>query len=81
MTGLRYWWAKVPGRERGLAVDALGPVIAVAVLAASVHDDAFGTALLDKVATGIASDAALPGRSVAPMSGHVCRPAGKTRCE
>ncbi|MFF0043851.1 IS5 family transposase [Streptomyces mirabilis] len=34
---------KVPGRKRGL-------VIAVVVLAASVHDNAFGTVLLDKVA-------------------------------
>ncbi|KOV35312.1 transposase [Streptomyces sp. XY431] len=43
---------KVPGRKRGLAVDVLGLVIAVVVLAASVHDNAFGTALLDKVASG-----------------------------
>ena len=43
---------KVPGRKRGLAVDVLGLVIAVVVLAASVHDNAFGTALLDKVAAG-----------------------------
>lgn len=43
---------KVPGRERGLAVDVLGLVIAVVVLAASVHDNVFGTALLDKVAAG-----------------------------
>ncbi|MEW2050795.1 IS5 family transposase [Streptomyces sp. NPDC005476] len=41
---------KVPGRKRGLAVDVLGLVIAVVVLAASAHDNAFGTALLDKVA-------------------------------
>ncbi|MEU1562915.1 IS5 family transposase [Streptomyces mirabilis] len=41
---------KVPGRKRGLAVDVLGLVIAVVVLAASVHENAFGTALLDKVA-------------------------------
>ena len=41
---------KVPGRKRGLAVDVLGLVIAVVVLAASVHDNAFGTVLLDKVA-------------------------------
>ncbi|MEU4279735.1 IS5 family transposase [Streptomyces tanashiensis] len=41
---------KVSGRRRGLAVDVLGLVIAVVVLAASVHDNAFGTALLDKVA-------------------------------
>jgi transposase len=36
---------KVPGRKRGLAVDVLG-----LVLAASVHDDAAGIVLLDKVA-------------------------------
>ena len=42
----------MPGRKRGLAVDVLGLVIAVVVLAASVHDNAFGTALLDKVAAG-----------------------------
>jgi transposase len=41
---------KVPGRKRGLAVDVLGLVIAVVVLAASVHDNAAGIALLDKVA-------------------------------
>ncbi|MFI6731171.1 transposase [Streptomyces atratus] len=43
---------KVPGRKRGLAVDVLGLVIAVAVLAASVQDNAVGTALLDKVIAG-----------------------------
>ncbi|MFB7032700.1 MULTISPECIES: IS5 family transposase [unclassified Streptomyces] len=43
---------KVPGRKRGLAVDVLGLVIAVVVLAASVHDNAFGTALLDRVGAG-----------------------------
>lgn len=43
---------KVPGHKRGLAVDVLGLVIAVVVLAASIHDNAFGTALLDKVAAG-----------------------------
>jgi transposase len=41
---------KVPGRKRGLAVDVLGLVIAVVVMAAGVHDNAAGTALLDKVA-------------------------------
>jgi transposase len=35
-------------------VDVLGLVIAVVVLAASVHDNAFGTALLDKVAVSAA---------------------------
>ncbi len=41
---------KVPGRKRCLAVDTLGLVIAVVVLAASAHDNAAGTALLDGVA-------------------------------
>lgn len=41
---------KVPGRKRGLAVDVLGLVIAVVVLAANAHDNAAGTALLDQVA-------------------------------
>jgi transposase len=41
---------KTPGRRRGLAVDVIGLVIAVVVVAASVHDNAIGTALLDKVA-------------------------------
>jgi hypothetical protein len=41
---------KLPGRKRGLAVDGLGLVIAVVVLAASAHDNAVGIALLDKVA-------------------------------
>jgi transposase len=41
---------KVPGRKRGLAVDVLGLVIAVVVLAAGVHENAAGIALLDKVA-------------------------------
>ncbi|BBC31178.1 hypothetical protein SGFS_024720 [Streptomyces graminofaciens] len=41
---------KVPGRKRSLAVDVLGLVIAVVVLAASVHDNAAGIGLLDKVA-------------------------------
>ncbi len=41
---------KVPGRKRGLAVDVLGLVIAVTVLAASAHDNAFGIALLGQVA-------------------------------
>ena len=40
---------KVPGRKRGLAVDALGLIIAVVVTAASVTDNAVGIRLLDKV--------------------------------
>ncbi|MDG4769470.1 IS5 family transposase [Solwaraspora sp. WMMD792] len=42
---------KVPGRKRGLAVDALGLVIAVVVTAASVTDNAIGIRLLDRVVT------------------------------
>jgi len=41
---------RVPGRKRGLAVDALGLIIAVVVTAASVTDHAIGITLLDKVA-------------------------------
>lgn len=40
---------RVPGRKRGLAVDVLGLVIAVVVLAASVHDNAAGIALLSDI--------------------------------
>ncbi|MEY9935670.1 transposase [Catenulispora sp. GP43] len=41
---------KVPGRKRGLAVDVIGLVIAVVVASAGLHDNVFGTRLLDKVA-------------------------------
>jgi len=41
---------RVPGRKRGLAVDVLGLVIAVTVLAANTHDNAAGIVLLDQVA-------------------------------
>jgi len=40
---------KVSGRKRGLAVDVLGLVIGVVVLAASAHDNTAGTALLGQV--------------------------------
>jgi len=40
---------KVPGRKRGLAVDALGLIIAVVITAASVTDTAIGVRLLDRV--------------------------------
>ena len=40
---------KVPDRKRGLAVDALGLIIAVVVTAASVTDTVIGVRLLDKV--------------------------------
>ncbi|MEV6031059.1 transposase [Nonomuraea sp. NPDC052116] len=51
---------KVPGRKRGLAVDVFGLVIAVVVLAASAHENAAGTVLLDRVAaqtSGMATNA------------------------
>jgi transposase len=41
---------KSPGRKRGIATDVIGLLIAVLVTAANVHDNAIGTALLDKVA-------------------------------
>ncbi|WTU04917.1 transposase [Kitasatospora sp. NBC_00070] len=41
---------KTPGRERGLAVDVLGLVIGVVVLAAGAHDNEAGIALLDQAA-------------------------------
>ncbi|MEV0742194.1 hypothetical protein AB0I51_41125 [Streptomyces sp. NPDC050549] len=41
---------KSPGRKRGIATVALGLIITVAVVAASVHDNAIGIALLDMVA-------------------------------
>jgi transposase len=41
---------KSPGSKRGLAVDALGLIIAVVVTAASVTDNQVGIRLLDKVA-------------------------------
>lgn len=41
---------KVSGRKRGLAVDVLGLIIGVVVLAASAHDNAAGTTLLDQAA-------------------------------
>jgi transposase len=40
---------RVPGRKRGLAVDALGLIIAVVVTAASATDNAIGVRLLDQV--------------------------------
>ncbi len=41
---------KVSGRKRGLAIDVLGLIIGVVVMAASAHDNAAGTALLDQAA-------------------------------
>jgi len=40
----------VPGRKRGIAVDVIGLIIAVVVMAASVHENTIGTTLLSKVA-------------------------------
>jgi transposase len=40
---------RVPGRKRGLAVDTLGLIIAVVVMAASVTDNVIGCQLLDGV--------------------------------
>ena len=40
---------RVPGRKRGLAVDVLGLIIAVVVMAASATDNQIGVRLLDKV--------------------------------
>lgn len=37
-----------PGRKRGIATDVIGVVISVIVVAASMHDNAIGIALLDK---------------------------------
>jgi transposase len=47
---LRCQTREKPGRKRGLAVDALGLIIAVVVTAASVTDNAIGIKLLDRVA-------------------------------
>jgi len=40
---------RVPGRKRGLAVDALGLIIAVVVMAAPATDNQIGVRLLDRV--------------------------------
>lgn len=40
---------RVPGRKRGLAVDALGLIIAVVVMAASATDNQIGVMLIDRV--------------------------------
>lgn len=46
---------KTPGRKRGLAVDVIGLVISVVVIAANAHDNQIGTALLSKVSAENAS--------------------------
>ena len=40
---------RVPGRKRGLAVDVLGLIVAVVVMAASATDNTIGVQLLDRV--------------------------------
>jgi hypothetical protein len=40
---------RVPGRKRGLAVDALGLIIAVVLMAASATDNQMGTRLLGRI--------------------------------
>ncbi|MBO1329794.1 hypothetical protein [Streptomyces sp. VRA16 Mangrove soil] len=41
---------KTRGHKRGIATDVLGPLIAVIVVAASVHDNAIGIAMPDQAA-------------------------------
>ncbi len=41
---------RVPGRKNGIAVDIIGLIIAVVLVAASVHDNQVGTALSSKAA-------------------------------
>ncbi|OAH10215.1 transposase DDE domain protein [Streptomyces jeddahensis] len=41
---------RTPGRKRGLAVDVMGLIIGVVVLAASAHDNTAGSALLEQAA-------------------------------
>lgn len=41
---------KVPGRKRGIAIDIIGLIIAVVVLAAGAHDNEIGKSLLGKIA-------------------------------
>lgn len=41
---------KVPGRKRGIAIDIIGLIIAVVVLAASAHDNDIGKTLISRVA-------------------------------
>nr|BFE82616.1 hypothetical protein GCM10020093_052170 [Planobispora longispora] len=48
---------RVPGRKRGLAVDVLGLVIPVVVLAASTHDNAAGIARVAAVTEGAVTKA------------------------
>jgi Transposase DDE domain len=46
---------RAPGRKRGMAVDALGLIIAVVVAAASVTDNTIGTNLLEEVVEHLAT--------------------------
>ncbi|CAI7974352.1 hypothetical protein FRAHR75_1310012 [Frankia sp. Hr75.2] len=65
-----------PGRKRGIAVDTLGLLIAVVVVAASVHDNTIGTALLDRVAAGAQG---VGGRRVQTAGGRPRRRPGDRR--
>ncbi|MFF5219546.1 IS5 family transposase, partial [Micromonospora sp. NPDC000442] len=72
---------KVSGRKRGLAVDALGLVIAVVVTAASVTDNTIGIRLLDKevlTLRTVSTSSGPKGRLVTPSAVHdgSCRGAG-----
>jgi len=61
----------VPGRKRCLAVDVLGLVVAVVVLAASAHENTAGIALLDRVArTGTVSKALVDQGFKSPVVAH-----------
>ncbi|MEU8924878.1 transposase [Kitasatospora sp. NPDC048545] len=72
---------KSPGRKRGIATDVLGLVIAVVVVAASVHDNAIGIALLDKVAASAPThrDQGVGGRRVQERRRRARRPAEHRR--
>lgn len=64
---------RVPGRKRALAVDVLGLVIAVIVLAANAHDNAAGIALLDQVAAHRRQRPQGPGRPGLQEAGRRAR--------
>ncbi|MCA1222278.1 transposase [Streptomyces sp. 8L] len=64
---------KTPGRKRGPAVDVMGLIIGVVVLAASAHDNEAGIALLDQPGGPAVRDAPGegPGRSgLQGLRGH-----------
>jgi transposase len=66
---------RVPGRKRGLAVDVLGLVLAVVVLAANTHDNTAGIALLSEVAENAGGSVSkASGRPGLHKSGRQSRP-------